>query len=353
MMMRDWRKLILYLCLPVLFVIAGYLLVLEVPRGRIMVQTPPIAYGTAQFKGISIGNALDAPKPEEWGVVIKPDYFLSIKQAGFNTVRIPVRFSAHTSLKPPYKIDADFNEIVKGTIDAGLEAGLIVILDMHHFDEIMEDPANYEEMILSLWGQISRTYKRYPANLYYEILNEPSDALTAERWNSLADKIIAVIRENDPDRKIVVDTADYSNIHKLKALMLPDDKNLIAAFHFYEPFEFTHQGAGWVEGSNIWMGRGWQGNEEEKGLISRQLDEAAKWSSEMEIPVMMGEFGAIEQADRGSRLRWTAFLARETEKRNISWIYWQLCSNFAAYSCINNNWDKDLLGALIPINASN
>jgi endoglucanase len=91
----------------------------------------------------------------------------------------------------------------------------------------------------------------------------------------------------------------------------------------------------------------------EKKQITDRLNEAAAWSARTKIPVMMGEFGTIELAGRESRLRWTAFVAREAEKRNIGWVYWQFCSNFAAYSCETGQWDAELLGALIPVNTSN
>jgi len=46
-------------------------------------------------RGINLGNALEAPKEGEWGVQLKAEYFPAIKKAGFATVRLPVRWSAH------------------------------------------------------------------------------------------------------------------------------------------------------------------------------------------------------------------------------------------------------------------
>lgn len=309
----------------------------------------PRAYEGLPIRGINIGNALDAPKPGQWGVEIRPDYFRVIQQAGFNTVRLPVRFSAHAGNEPPYAIDTDFSAMVMDLVNHGLDNGLIVILDMHHFDEIMVDPERYEEKLLSLWDQISRMFSTYPDSLYYEILNEPSGRLTRERWNNLSARVISVIRKNDEQRKIIVDTVDFSSINTIKDLSLPDDDNLIVTFHFYDPFEFTHQGAEWVNGSNRWLGNKWTGSIKEKEHIEEKLDQAANWSIRNKAPVIMGEFGTFEQADRASRILWTEFLARETEKRQMGWVYWQLCSNFALFSCEKGEWDEALLGALIPI----
>jgi len=46
-------------------------------------------------RGINIGNALEAPREGEWGVYIRDEYFRIIKEAGFDTVRIPIKWSAH------------------------------------------------------------------------------------------------------------------------------------------------------------------------------------------------------------------------------------------------------------------
>jgi endoglucanase len=311
------------------------------------------AFGKTDIKGINIGNALDAPSPGEWGVDVKPEYFAVIREAGFNTIRLPVRFSAHLSTQPQYSIEPDFLESVKTAVDEGLNSGLIIILDLHHFDAIMSDPAGNQEKLIDIWEQVSRAFKDYPDTLYFEILNEPSGSLTYEEWNVLSGRVINTIRQYDPGRMIIVDSGEFSHIGTLAKLSLPKDPRLTATFHFYEPFNFSHQGAFWVDGSKMWMGTTWVGTTAEKKQITDRLDEAARWSSSMKIPVMMGEFGTIELADRDSRLRWTSFVAREAEKRNIGWVYWQFCSNFAIYSCESGRWDTGLLGALIPVKTSN
>ncbi|MBN1411035.1 MAG: hypothetical protein JW969_09325 [Spirochaetales bacterium] len=62
----------------------------------------------------------------------------------------------------------------------------------------------------------------------------------------------------------------------------------------------------------------------------------------------MGEFGAYSKADPESRVRWTAFLAREAEARGIFWTYWEFCSGFGVYNSGTGKWRKELLDALVP-----
>jgi hypothetical protein len=52
-------------------------------------------------RGVNLGNALEAPKEGEWGVTLREEYFHLIAEAGFDSVRIPIRWSAHAALTEP------------------------------------------------------------------------------------------------------------------------------------------------------------------------------------------------------------------------------------------------------------
>jgi endoglucanase len=62
----------------------------------------------------------------------------------------------------------------------------------------------------------------------------------------------------------------------------------------------------------------------------------------------MGEFGAYQEADMGSRATWTAFVARAAEQRGMSWAYWEFCAGFGAYDATAQSWRQPLLDALMP-----
>ena len=301
------------------------------------------------YRGINLGNALEAPKEGQWGVIIKDEYFRIIREAGFDTVRIPIRWSAHAEDDPPYKIDDEFFMRVDWVVNKSLEQGLITIINIHHYEEIMQDPAGHKKRFLAFWSQISEHYKDYPENLYFELLNEPHGRLTGKVWNEILAEAIRIIRATNPSRKIIVGPANWNGINGLDSLIIPENnENIIVTFHFYTPFEFTHQGAEWIHPSPP-VGKKWIGTDAERSQITSLLDTAVKWSKEHgNIPLFLGEFGAYCKADMDSRVRWTYLVAREAERRGIPWCYWEFCAGFGAYDPKEREWREPLLYALIP-----
>ena len=127
-------------------------------------------------RGVNLGNALEAPQEGEWGVTLREEYFQLIKDAGFDAVRIPIRWSAHAAPTAPYTIDASFFERVDWAVDQAFSRGLLVVVNVHHYEEIMQDPQEHRERFLALWEQIADHYRAYPADLLFEVLNEPNGA---------------------------------------------------------------------------------------------------------------------------------------------------------------------------------
>lgn len=300
-------------------------------------------------RGVNLGNALEAPFEGQWGVVIKDEFFKVIKDAGFDHVRIPVRWNSYAEYNPPYKLSPFIFERVDHLIDEAFKNNLYVIINIHHYEEIMQKPEEHRERFLKLWEQISEHYKDYPDRLYFELLNEPCMNLKSYLWNEYLSEAIKVIRKTNPTRKIIVGPTDWNSLFRLNELKIPkDDKNIIVTFHYYNPFNFTHQGAEWVSPSPP-IGVKWTGTEEEKRSVERELDIAVEWAKRNgNPPLYMGEFGAYSKADMESRVRWTSFVARTAEKKGIAWAYWEFCSGFGIYDAANKKWRTELLKALIP-----
>lgn len=311
--------------------------------------------GTAVLgRGMNLGNALDAPSEGSWGVIIRPEYFPLLDESGFDTVRIPIRWSNQTSREAPWTLRPRFVERIKKVVGMGMETDLKIVINVHHFRELMAEPEANREELLAIWQQICELFpeEEYPVDrLYFELCNEPTENLTAEIWNEILAETIAVIRKLQPNRVLIVGPAEWNSLRALHALKLPEgETNLIVTFHYYEPMEFTHQGAEWVENNREWIGTTWTGTPEERIRVIRALDGAAAWSeAHGNIPLWLGEFGAYAMnASPEDRALYTAFICREAEKRNISWAYWELVSGFSAWNQTLKEWQPGMKEALTP-----
>ncbi len=308
------------------------------------------------LSGINMGNALESPSYEgEWGVVIQDEYFNTIKKAGFKYLRIPIRWSAHANNDAPYTINTDFMNRVDHVVNTSLAEGLITIINIHHYNELFNNPAAHKDRFLGLWTQIANHFKDFSLNLYFEILNEPNANLTPSLWNIYHEEARMLIRAtggNNTTRKIIIGTAEWGGINGLSSLVIPNnatDPNIIVTVHYYNPFQFTHQGAEWTDGSSAWLGTTWTGTNAEKQAVINDFNTIKNFSNSHDnVPIFIGEFGAYSKADTASRKAWTDFVARQAEARGFFWAYWEFCSGFGAYNSSNDSWRKELLDALIP-----
>lgn len=310
--------------------------------------TPALAPRPTLFRGVNLGNYLEAPKGQDWGYTLQPTHLALIAEAGFDHVRVPIRWSDYALEDPPYTIEPAFFERVDAVVADALAHGLRVVINMHHYEQLMRLPREHKARFLALWEQIAAHYAAQPPELYFELLNEPNGALTPQLWNEFAAEAIAVVRRSNPNRTLVIGTADWGGIYPLYYLELPDDPNLIITYHYYYPFEFTHQGAEWVEGSSAWLARTWDGTPEEVRAVANDMDYALLWAQRKGWRLWMGEFGAYSRADMASRARWTYSVAREAEKRGIGWAYWEFGAGFGVYDPAAGIWRQELLEALIP-----
>lgn len=300
---------------------------------------------------INIGNALDAPKGVSWGVQIQKDYFDIILSAGFDCVRMPVRFSDYVKDAPGCWLEEEFMSEIDGYIDHALGIGLSVILDLHHFEEIMISPHESRECFISIWKQLSLRYKEHPPELVFELLNEPVDNMDAGTWNSILAEAVSVIRRDNIDRYLIVGPADYYSIHRLKDLVLPDDNRIIVSIHYYLPPEFAFQGDPDHEGYEKLADIPW-GSPVEVKKLTKDLQLAQNWARINNRMIFLGEFGVNRNAPAKYRELWIRLVRVQAEKAGFAWGYWEFCANFGIYDAETGKWDEQMLKALIDIDVS-
>jgi endoglucanase len=268
--------------------------------------------------------------------------------AGFNTVRLPIKWDDDAQKTAPYTIDPRLTfDKLDPIITEARKRGFTIVINVHHYDALMADPQGEEARYLAIWRQIAQRYDTQPGDLYFELLNEPKGEFNnnPELWNALIPRVVSTIRSSNPTRLLIVGPVRWNNINHLRFLRLPNDSNLTVTFHLYDPFNFTHQGASWVNPMPP-VGTSWTGTAAQKAEIDKKLDQAVAWAITNSRPLFMGEFGVYDKARTNDRAVWTEYVHKAAEARNIGWSYWESDKGFGAYNYSTKQWVAPLRSAL-------
>ncbi|MBI5801266.1 MAG: cellulase family glycosylhydrolase [Verrucomicrobia bacterium] len=278
----------------------------------------------------------------------KAEHFRLLKEAGFQSVRVNLHPFRHMDREKDWALQDAWFATLDWAVKEATAQGLMVLLDCHEFDAMGKDAEANREKLLAFWRHLSAHCAGLGDNVVFEILNEPSKKLTPALWNQYLREALAVIREKNPTRTVIIGPAHWNSIDHLPELELPDaDRNLIVTVHYYKPMEFTHQGAAWANHKDK-SGLGWLGTEVERKTIRDDFAKVATWAKAHNRPIFLGEFGAYDKAPMESRVRYTAAVARTAESLGWSWAYWQFDSDFILYDIPARRWVEPILGALMP-----
>lgn len=296
--------------------------------------------------GINLGNTFDAPHEGDWALAAKESYIIAFKEAGFKHIRIPVTWHEHTQLEAPYEIDSVFLARVEEVVDWALAQDLYVILNAHHESWLKENyqDQNNKNRLDSIWIKIAAHFKKKPAKLMFELLNEPN-GMTVEEVNEANKRLLSIIRNESPNRLAIFSGHGFTPIDSLLETEIPDvqDKFLIGNFHSYDPWEFAGQ-----------CQESW-GTNEDKSKLRQIYQQASDWSAVNKIPVMVNEFGAAKFdftqpeniCDLNERLAYLTQHVSLAKEFGIAGSFWDDGGSFSTYDRINNSWgpEKDVLVA--------
>ena len=288
-------------------------------------------------RGVNFGNMLEAPVEGDWGLEVTPEFIDSAAAVGFESVRLPVRWSNHAEMSRPFTIDHAFLVHVDTIVDRLLGKGLYVVLNMHHYRQLDGDPPEageqtvyeplVEERFIRMWVQIAEHFSSRSDHLVFELYNEPHGRLGDAAWNVLAARALGAVRRSNPSRIVVIGPV-WNSAGALEWLRLPNDANLIVTVHNYDPASFTHQGASWAGSPPTGVTCC---NAAQVSALTAPLETARVWSEAHHYPVFLGEFGAYEAGDMASRARFTRAMRDAAESRGITWTYWEFAAGFGVY----------------------
>jgi aryl-phospho-beta-D-glucosidase BglC (GH1 family) len=286
-------------------------------------------------KGINLGNTLEPPDEGGWNNPPAKEYYFDMyKAAGFECVRIPVRWDLHTQAAAPYKIDESWLQRVEEVLDWGLERDLFIVVNSHHDNWIKE---NYTDAAIrarfdSIWTQISERFKDKPEKLIFEILNEPH-GLTKEQNDDMHQRILSIIRKTNPTRIVIFQGHDWGGADELINAAIPDDDYVIGSFHSYDPYFFAQKGEGtWGTSADI-------------NTLKNKFVDVKNWSDANNIPVFLGEFGAIHACDYNSRMKHYKKYVEFAQNYGFVYCAWDDGGNYRIMERETKEWDevKDIL----------
>lgn len=295
---------------------------------------------------INMGNSLEPPTETGWGGhAITDADFQNIAKAGFKTIRLPVRWDSHAAQAAPYTIDPAFLARVQHVVGAAQAAGLNVILDSHNFESMHKDPLGSAPRFAGIWKQIAVAFAKEPtASLWFELENEPHDKFTNANLIAALTPALAAVRATNPDRPVIIGGENWSGIDSLATLQLPDDPNVYPTFHYYEPFQFTHQGADWVDPVPP-LGRAYGIADDAERLV-RDVQKIRDYSARTGLLPFMGETGAHTTVPLGERVQYHAAVTKAFAPLGIGMCTWAYTNTFPFYDSDKKAWLPGMRGAI-------
>ena len=287
------------------------------PEGQEIVS-PVSQYGQLQVKGSQLCSASGDPVVLRgvsshglhwYGEFVNKDSIEWLMKDWCITI---FRASMYTG-EGGYTSDPSVKKKLFEAVDACIDLGLYVIIDWHILEE--RNPMSLLDEATAFFDEVSKKYGEYP-NVFYEIMNEPNGRNV--NWTThckpYAEKIIDVIRANDPDNVIIVGNPRWSSFPREvmeSPLTGKYAENICYTYHLYT-------------------------NTDEDSWHLSDLEDAMKQG----ICLFVSEWGAMDDTGDGElgKAGGNRFI-RWMEKKKISWVCWSLSDKKETCAFLKHNKD--------------
>ena len=277
------------------------------------------------------------------GVKTSEELITAVHEMGFSTIRIPVSWHEHVS-KEDFAISEAWLGRVQEVVDYAYNQGMYVILNTHHdvYPEFYYPSEQYaaqsEKYIKSIWTQLAERFQDYDEHLIFESMNEPRLKETSYEWyfNATEPQCVESAECINKLNQVFVDTVRASGgQNETRYLMVPGydaspenavndfftlpedtaDNRIIVSAHAYTPYTFALQ----IGGTPTFT----LGSNNQTGEINRFITSLYNTYISQGIPVVIGEFGALDQkGNLQDRVNFAAFYTTAASARNIPCCWW-------------------------------
>ncbi len=284
------------------------------------------------YKGVNLGGWLSqcVHTREHYDSFITDVDFEELSLWELDHLRLPIDYNLLETEDGSYKSEGF--AYIDYTISWCKKLGLNLILDLHKtygfsFDKGENEVGffeneQYRERFIKLWEELAKRYGSFSDMLAFELLNEVTDKSYCDIWNETAKKCIERIRKLAPDTLILVGGYHNNSAEAVKDLFYISDEKLVYNFHCYDPLNFTHQGAYWVDN----MPSDFKMTFAESGVTEKFFEDffadAIKTATERNVPLYCGEYGVIETVAASEALPWYKALHSVFKKYGIGHAVW-------------------------------
>jgi len=305
--------------------------------------------------GWNLGNTLDAhPNGEtSWGNPKTTEAMITaIKDAGFNAIRIPVSWY-QAAPGPNYNISESWMKRVVEVVNYAVNNDMYIVLNTHHDEHIFKfmdkDIDETKKAFRKIWGQISYVFRNYNEKLIFEDLNEPRTPGSSKEWqggtaeehrniNTLHQLFTDIVRTsggNNDKRVLMVSTyAASAEQTAMNGLVIPTDQSntvnkFIVSIHSYSPYGFAL-----AEKTTDWgYTTAWSKNANgDTSPITDWINRAHTKFVSKGIPVIGGEFGALNKENEAARAEWAEYYVSYAKSKNIKCFWWDDGGNFKLFN---------------------
>ena len=217
--------------------------------------------------GWNLGNSFESGGGETgWGnPKTTREMIQAVKKAGFNAIRIPVRWTEQLSNSSTMTVKDAWLARVKEVVDWALAEDMYVIINTHHEAWLDRNPfyskqTENNRKLAALWKCIATYFRNYDERLAFAGTNETIALVNGqENWgsptkeyqevqNSYNQTFVDAVRQTGGKnyyRHLVVQTYACNGYYGLNGFTIPNDPaegRLSVEFHCYDPYEYAGEG---------------------------------------------------------------------------------------------------------------
>ena len=282
-----------------------------------------------------------------------------IAEWGMDHIRIPVDEEQMWTRKG--KREEEAFDLLGTALEWAEENGLKAIVDLHilrsHYFNDSSEPVLYskpreQKKLAAMWEDLSDFLKNYPNDfLAYELLNE-AVAKDPRSWNRVYQVPYEAIRRREPDRCIVLGSNHFNQVQTFPYLRIPDDRNILLTFHYYNPMFVTHWKASWWHIGGTYGGPiqypgfsiPYENDEDavryvkqgllndcryyDKSVMKADISVAYLVAKAHDLPLHCGEFGSKFGVPDHIRSKWYTDLVEIFDEFGIAWSNWDYKGGF-------------------------